>query len=156
MAVADKVQQCLDSKGCMYEIVHHPYTNTSYGTAVSAHIPRDRLAKTVLLEDEFGFAAAVVPSSHHLQLHEMWRTTGRYLQLASERDMLDLFNDCDVGALPPVAMAYGMPTYLDESLLMQPDVYFEAGDHQALIHMTTDEFLDLMKDAKMVRCSYPM
>jgi Ala-tRNA(Pro) deacylase len=156
MSVANTLQQCLESKGSLYEVVHHPYTNTSYGTALAAHIPGDCLAKTVLLEDEFGYVAAVVPSTHHLRLHEVWRRTGRHLQLASEREMLDLFRDCAIGALPPVGMDYGMPTYLDESLLLQPDVYFEAGDHQALIHMTTDEFLDLMAGAKMVRCSYPV
>jgi Ala-tRNA(Pro) deacylase len=156
MSVANTLQQCLESKGSFYEIVHHPYTTTSYGTAVAAHIPGERLAKTVLLEDEFGYVAAVVPSTHHLRLHQVWRSTGRHLQLASEREMLDVFKDCDIGALPPVGMAYGLQTYVDESLLLQPDVYFEAGDHRALIHMTTDEFLDLMNEAKMVRCAYPM
>ena len=56
-----------------------------------------------------------------------------------------------MGALPPVCTAYGMRTYLDESLAQQPDVYFEAGDHEALIHMGTDHFLDLMDRAERAR-----
>jgi Ala-tRNA(Pro) deacylase len=31
-------------------------------------------------------------------------------------------------------MAYGTQTWLDDSLLSHPDVYFEAGDHRALVH----------------------
>jgi Ala-tRNA(Pro) deacylase len=46
---------------------------------------------------------------------------------------------------------HGMRTYLDESLVQQPDVYFEAGDHEELIHMGTDQFLDLMDRAERIR-----
>jgi Ala-tRNA(Pro) deacylase len=41
-----------------------------------------------------------------------------------------------------------MRTYLDESLTRQPDIYFEAGDHEELIHMGTDQFLALMDRAE--------
>jgi Ala-tRNA(Pro) deacylase len=49
-----------------------------------------------------------------------------------------------------------MQTYLDESLTRQPDVYFEAGDHEALIHMRVEQFLTLMDDTERVRCSHRM
>jgi Ala-tRNA(Pro) deacylase len=67
-----------------------------------------------------------------------------------------LFKDCEVGAVPPVAMAYGLATYLDESLASQPDIYFEAGDHEALIHMRTEQFLSLMEGTERMRCAHRM
>lgn len=45
-------------------------------------------------------------------------------------------------------MAYGTQTWLDDSLLAHPDVYFEAGDHQELVHMSLAQFVDLMADAR--------
>jgi Ala-tRNA(Pro) deacylase len=152
MSMSATLQDCLRSKGSQYEIVHHRYTHSSIETAAAAHIPGDRLAKTVLLEDEHGYVAAVLPSTYAVRLSELWAQTGRHhLVLAKEVDLRELFKDCDAGALPPVCTAYGMYTYLDESLVSQPDVYFEAGDHEELIHMGTDQFLDLMDQAERAR-----
>jgi len=148
MPMSATVQDCLRSKGSRYEIVHHPYSHSSMETASAAHIPGDRLAKTVLLEDEHGYVAVVLSSTYAVQLSELWAMTGRHLVLAKEVDLRELFKDCDAGALPPVCTAYGMRTYLDESLAQQPDVDFEAGDHEALIHMGADQFLALMDRAE--------
>ena len=151
MSMSATLQDCLSSKGSRYEIVRHPHSHSSVETAAAAHIPGDRLAKTVLFEDEYGYVAAVLPSTYAVRLSELWAKTGRRLLLAKEVDLRELFKDCDLGALPPVCTAYGMRTYLDESLALQPDVYFEAGDHQELIHMGTDQFLDLMERAERTR-----
>ncbi|KXU88692.1 deacylase [Paraburkholderia monticola] len=151
MSMSATLQDCLRSKGSQYEIVHHPYSHSSVETAAAAHIPGDRLAKTVLFEDEQGYVATVLPSTYAVRLSELWAKTGRHLLLAKETDLRELFKDCDAGALPPVCTAYGMKTYLDESLASQPDIYFEAGDHEELIHMGTDQFLQLMDRAERTR-----
>ena len=151
MSMSATLQDCLRSKGSQYEIVRHPHSHSSIETAAAAHIPGDRLAKTVLLEDEHGYVAAVLPSTYAVRLSELWAQTGRQLRLAKEVDLRELFKDCDAGALPPVCTAYGMRTYLDESLAQQPDVYFEAGDHEELIHMGSRQFLDLMDRAERTR-----
>jgi len=156
MSLSVTLEDCLRNKDSRYEVVPHPHSHSSMDTAEAAHIPGDRLAKTVLLEDEFGYVAAVLPSTHHVRLSELWKKTGRRLVLASETEMRELFKDCEVGAVPPVCTAYGLQTYLDESLIRQPDVYFEAGDHEQLIHMSTDQFLDLMAEAQTVQCAHRM
>lgn len=156
MSVSITLEDCLRNKGSRYEVLQHPHSHSSMDTAEAAHIPGDRLAKTVLLEDEFGYVAAVLPSTYHVRLSEIWKKTGRRLVLASETEMRELFKDCEVGAVPPVCTAYGLQTYLDESLIRQPDVYFEAGDHEQLIHMEIDQFLELMAEAQTVQCAYRM
>ncbi|WP_206996325.1 aminoacyl-tRNA deacylase [Trinickia mobilis] len=148
MSMCATLEDCLRSKGSRYEILHHPYSHSSMETAAAAHIPGDRLAKTVLFEDEQGYIAAVLPSTYAVKLSELWSKTGRRLALAKEVDLRELFKDCEYGALPPVCTAYGMKTYLDESLASQPDVYFEAGNHEELVHMDADQFLTLMDRAE--------
>ena len=154
MSISATLDECLRGKGSTYDVVRHPYSHSSVETAAAAHVPGDRLAKTVLLEDEHGYVAAVLPSTHAVRLSELWAETGRRLVLAKETDLRELFKDCDLGALPPVCTAYGMPTYLDESLTEQPDVYFEAGDHEELIHMGKDQFLSLMHEAERARFAH--
>jgi Ala-tRNA(Pro) deacylase len=151
MSMSATLQEMLRSKGSRFEVVHHPYSHCSMETAAAAHIPGDRLAKTVLFEDEHGYIAAVLPSTYAVKLSELWSKTGRRLALAKEVDLRELFKDCEYGALPPVCTAYGMKTYLDESLARQPDVYFEAGDHEELVHMDVDQFLALMDRAERAR-----
>ena len=151
MSMSATLQECLTDKGSRYELVQHPYSHSSMETAAAAHVPGDRLAKTVLFEDEQGYVAAVLPSTYAVRLSELWTKTGRRLGLAKESDLRELFKDCEFGALPPVCAAYGMKTYLDESLVRQPDVYFESGDHEALVHMQSDQFLALMDGAERAR-----
>jgi Ala-tRNA(Pro) deacylase len=43
----------------------------------------------------------------------------------------------------------------DEALDAQPEVYFEAGDHEHLVHMTQAEFLRLTADAPRAHFSRP-
>jgi len=154
MFMAPTLEDCLRHAGSRYEILQHPHSHFSMGTAQAAHVPGDKLAKTVILHDEYGYAAAVLASTYHLQLYKLWEETGRNLVLATEDEVRRLFRDCEAGAVPPVALAYGIQTYLDESLARQPDVYFEAGDHEALVHMPMEEFLHLMEGTDRVSCSH--
>lgn len=154
MPMSATLHEYLRSKGARYDIVHHPYSHSSAETAAAAQVPGERLAKTVLLGDEHGYVAAVLPSTHAVRLSELWAMTGRHLTIAKESDVRQIYRDCDLGALPPVGAAYGMQTYLDESLAQEPEVYFEAGDHQALVHMNADEFLALMDRAERARFAH--
>jgi len=58
-----------------------------------------------------------------------------------------LFEECDRGAVPPVAMAWGLQTVIDEDLGDVDVVYLESGDHECLLRMSRDEFHDLMAEA---------
>jgi Ala-tRNA(Pro) deacylase len=76
--------------------------------------------------------------------------------LAHEDEIREVFKDCDLGAIPPCAMSYGMQTYVDESLFDEPEVWFEAGDHMELVHMQRDQFMTLMSDAESGKFSHRM
>lgn len=147
MAIATTLSECLERAGSDYDVLRHAYTHFSMETAQVAHVPGDRLAKTVLLEDWDGYVAAVLPSTCHVHLSSLRRETGRHLRFAREEQLAELFADCELGAIPPVGSAYGMTTVLEETLLRQPEIYFEAGDHQDLIRMRTDAFARLLADA---------
>ncbi|HEX5801568.1 MAG TPA: YbaK/EbsC family protein, partial [Azospira sp.] len=65
----------------------------------------------------------------------------------------ELFEDCELGAIPPLGPAYGIRTVMDEELANEREIYFEAGNHEDMIHMKMDTFLDLMADADRGRFS---
>ena len=93
MTMSTTLARCLSKKQSQFDTVRHPYSLSSMATAQAAHIPGDRLAKTVLLEDASGYVAVVIPSTHHLKLSEICEQTGRKLSLAHEDGVREVFRD---------------------------------------------------------------
>lgn len=147
MTIAASVQDHLNREGVRYETITHEHTRDSSHSAQAAHIPGDQLAKCVMLEDAAGYVMAVLPATHKVDLGAVHRQLDRKLGLATDRELADLFKDCEPGAIPPLGRAYGIDTILDESLNGAQDVYFEAGDHMTLVHVTGQDFQRLMADA---------
>lgn len=156
MTIAASVQSYLDREGAAYDTIEHEHTRDSNHTAQAARVPGDQLAKCVVLEDDSGYLMTVVPSTHRVDLGGLHRALKRNLGLASEPELVELFKDCEPGALPPLGAVYGMQMILDDSLADLPDIYFEAGDHLALVHMRKDEFMRLMANVPRGRISYRM
>jgi Ala-tRNA(Pro) deacylase len=153
MTIAITLQEYLDINGITYEVLPHSYTTSSMSTAEAAKVPGDKLAKSVILEDENGYLMAIVPATHHVLIGQLSNQLNRHLGLATEQEIEKLFADCDPGAIPPIGTAYGMEMIVDDSLLENPDVYFEAGDHLDVIHMRKEEFHKLTPNASHGRFS---
>ena len=151
MGIAITLREYLSKKGTKYDVVDHPYALTSSKIADAAHVPGDRLAKSVLLEDDSGYLMVVVPSTRQVRLGVLRKQLNRNLRLAKEFDLTGVFKDCEFGAVPPVGQAYGVETLLEQDLAEQVDIYFEAGDHRELIHMGRAQFLELMRGVEQLR-----
>lgn len=147
MAIAITLEEYLRDNNVEYEILPHSYTNTSLGTAISANVPADQLAKAVLLKDEYGYLMAVTPATHHVKLGVLSRNLHRRLGLATEEDISHVFSDCDIGAIPPTGEAYNLNVVIDSKLDKCPDIYFEAGDHTDIVHVKGRDFRKLMRRA---------
>ncbi len=148
MAICRTVTDLLHSRHALYTVVPHSHTHSSRETADAARIPADQLAKAVVLADELGYLMAVVPGSRHVSTVRLSELLGRRLELASEGRIAPVFRDCSPGAIPPIGPAYGMDTIVDDSLVGQPVVYFEAGDHEQMIRVDGEVFLSLLKEAR--------
>jgi Ala-tRNA(Pro) deacylase len=147
MSLAETLESFLSEHDVPYTTQHHRASTSSLGTAHSAHIDEDCLAKSVVLEDERGFILAVLPASRRLELERLRDELGRSLRLTDEREMPRLFPDCQLGAVPPLGAAYGLVTVIDSSLEGRDEVFFEGGDHQTLVRMDGSSFLDLLENA---------
>ena len=144
MAIALTLRQYLADRGVEYDLMPHEFTQTSMRTAEASHVPGDSLAKAVLLKrDGGGYLLAVLPASCHLRIDELMAQVDRSVELASEQEVETLFGDCVRGAVPPIGAAYGVDVIVDDGIAGRPDIWFEAGDHATLIHMTGDQFARL-------------
>ena len=154
MAIAPRLQEFLSARHSEYEVLPHPRTAGSAATAQAAHVPGRRFAKAVVVEDDAGYMLAVLPSTHHVALTQLGAALERLpLRLAKESELAELFADCELGALPAVGAAYQLPTVIEEELDAQPDIYFEAGDHEHMVHMTHAEFMRATGQARRAHFS---
>lgn len=144
MGIAISLQKYLNGHGVHYDVVPHALTMCSSKTAEAAGIPKEELAKGVLMKYANGYILAIVPASRHVNLEEVGALYERQVGLATEREIAALFRDCEAGAIPPVADAYGVEAVMDETLEAADDIYFEGGDHRSLVHLKGEDFERLM------------
>ncbi len=148
MSISHRLTDYLDGQGTEYEICEHEPSRTSAETARSAHVPPGQLAKSVLLEDDSGCMLAVVPSDKSVMLGQLSEMLGRKrLHLCDEQRIASMFDDCVPGAVPPVGMAWGVETIVDDELDASDVVYLEGGDHERLLRMSAEQFRELMSPA---------
>ena len=154
MTIANRLKDYIDGRGISYDTVAHHRTSTSRQSAIAAHVPGSMMAKSVVVHHELGYALAVVPSTHRIELGTLQDVMDRRLGLASEDEVVSLFGDCDTGAIPPIGAAYDVPVILDDSLGEAADIYFEGGDHRTLVHVSGEDFRNLTTGARQARFSH--
>ena len=147
MAIATKLKRYLDNEQVSYEVIEHPYADTSMQIAQNAHISGENIAKAVLLHDATGYVLAVVPATHKVRLGKLHKDFDRYLSLADESDIREFFDDCSIGAIPPLGKAYDIDVIYDDTLSKCKDIYFEGGDHASLVHLSAKDFNSLLDSA---------
>jgi Ala-tRNA(Pro) deacylase len=148
MTIAASQQRYLIQRNMEYDLTLHPHTLSSHETAEAAHISRDHIAKAVVVKDASDYVIVVIPANTWLKMGHLRHELKRDLRLATQGEIAELFDDCEPGAVPPLGPAYGIETLLDESLASLADVYFEAGDHEQLVHLRGEDFQALLSDAR--------
>ena len=149
MSLAKTVNYALALTKVDFQILRHHHTDTSLAAARTAHIDPSSLAKAVVLKDSIGPLLAVVPASRQLDLERLRQQLRRPgLDFIPEEQLDQLFYDCDKGAIPPLGPDYRVPTVVDKGLRTAEEVYFEAGDHEDLVHVDQTSFRALMRGAE--------
>lgn len=150
MSISSTVKSYLEGQSINYELISHPHTQSSKESAGAAHIVSDNLAKAVIVKEGDNYMMVVVPSDYHVHLGKLHHFLGDNVGLATEQELISLFPDCEGGAIPPLGTAYKLVTLVDSSLLNQPEIYFESGDHENLVKVTGAQFSHLLGDAERV------
>ncbi len=147
MTISNSIHNYLNRLGIDYTLLPHDHTETSSMTAEVSNVPGSRVVKAVVVGDGERYMMALLPASHHLRLDELQNVLDREVELVPEEEFAVLFNDCEVGAVPALGMAFGLEVVVDKSLTTFGDLYFEGGDHETLVHLQAKAFEGLVADA---------
>ena len=93
----------LSDRHVSYTTQRHPRRLRVWGRRIVRISTKDCPREIGLLNDDRGFLLAVLPASRRLELDRVRNELGRALHLSPEDEMAQLFPDCEVGAVPPLA-----------------------------------------------------
>ncbi len=146
MAIPSTIVDFVTKRGVPFSVLEHERSETSLESAHAAHVSAKRVAKGVLLRTEKDYLLAVLPASHELMLDRVEHYMNMPVSIAAEESLGQIFSDCAPGAVPAIAPAYGLRSIVDLTLAYATEVYFEAGDHEELLHVAGEDYRKLILD----------
>jgi len=140
------VCEYLSEEGVNYVADEHPPAYTAQEVAASEHISGDMMAKPVIVYDGGEYVMCVLPASYRLNLGKVSKALKAIdLRLASEAEMGEIFDDCELGAEPPFGNLYRMDTFVDAHLAEDEEIVFQAGSHSRSVRMRYSDYQTLAK-----------
>lgn len=142
MTLSNRLRRFLQDEAADYRLLSHADAYAAQRVAAAVHVPGRQMAKPVVVRDAGGeLMMVVLPATERLHLPTLALAVGHAsLSLVDERELTDLFPDCEVGAVPPFGSLYGLPVYVDSCLREQPELFFQGGDHREVVAMRWPEF----------------
>lgn len=142
MMLSKRLRRFLQEESAAYRLLWHHDEYAAQRIAAAVHVPGRQMAKPILVRDAGGeYMIAVLPATERLDLAALASATGHEsLALADERELKDLFPDCELGAIPPFGSLYGVPVYVDGCLRNVHEIFFQGGDHQEVVGMRWQEY----------------
>jgi Ala-tRNA(Pro) deacylase len=138
------LQSYLSQNKVPFSVHEHVPAYTAQEMAAEEHVSGRHTAKPVIVKTDDGYAMCVLPAHRKLDLGKATRAlnTGN-VELASERELGELFPDAEIGAEPPVGELYHLPMLVDEELSDADEVVFQAGTHRHSIHMAGKDYISM-------------
>jgi Ala-tRNA(Pro) deacylase len=152
MTVKQRLLTFLDNHNVAYTLTTHPTVYTAREVASTEHLAPHSVAKTVVFLTEAGYGIAVLPADSALKLEELRLALDHArLRLATEAELADLFQECELGAMPPFGNGtlFDLAVYLEEGLVTEQEIAFNAGTHRDVIHMMLSDYENLVKPKRM-------
>jgi Ala-tRNA(Pro) deacylase len=139
--VPEPIRTYLEKRGITFRATEHPYGVTAQQTAERAHVSGKRFGKTVVLKQNGSYLIVVIPAAESIDMAAMRDQLGREIALASEQELVQLFPNCEAGAMPPLGGLYGLPVLADGCFAKQGTMIVNGGTHTDVIELRWEDFV---------------
>lgn len=146
MATATWIRETLAGQGVDFQELHHDEAFTAQQMAQREHVTGHRVAKVVVVMADGKPIEVIIPASRRLDLprvQELLRA--RDCRLATEDEMTQYFNDCELGAIPALRHWQNVDVLMDASMKVDGDIVFQGGTHRDAVRMRFDDWFRLVK-----------
>ncbi|KTD73452.1 aminoacyl-tRNA deacylase [Legionella tucsonensis] len=151
--LSPSIRKYMHNHDIAYKTISHSRAYTASQCAQAAHIEGNCFAKSIVVKLDGKFALVAIPAHIRLDLDQLKRETqAKHVEIAKEFEFQDRFTDCEVGAIPLFGELYGMDVYLADSLAHKEWFVFNAGNHNQLLKIRSEDFLNLVHPKALSQC----
>jgi Ala-tRNA(Pro) deacylase len=156
MDVFNKIKQLFDQAGIEYQVIdHEPVLTCEDAAKIRGTRPEQGAKALVCMADLPAVSTAlqagkkpiliVLPCSSRLDFKafKKWQEI-KDLRMASAEEVKNV-TGIEVGAIPPVGEAIGLQTFVDEKLLKEEEICFNAGMHTRSVTMKSRDYTKVVK-----------
>ncbi len=149
-----RVIEFLDKSAVRYEVSEHPPAFSAQQMAAAEHEPGKYVAKPVIIKADGKYMMCVLSACYKIDLAALKSQLGaKSVALAEEKEIGELFDDCELGAEPPFGNLYDLQTIMDKALEKDDHIIFQAGTHKKAVRMSMDDYRKLVRP-KVLEFSY--
>jgi Cys-tRNA(Pro) deacylase len=141
--LTDRLLAYLRENSVAIQVLTHEAVQTSEEAARVRGTPLEQGAKALVCQADDQTVLLVLPAHLKLDTRAFKRAHGiKDLHMISS-DELHRLTGLQVGAVPPFGHLMGLPTYVDERLLAEPRIAFNAGSRTTSVVMAPGDFARL-------------
>jgi Ala-tRNA(Pro) deacylase len=144
-----RVPDFLAEQHVVFETILHPPAYTAQKRARFMRVPGKQVAKCVLLLGPRGYLLAVLPATHHVNTDKLAAAFDGPVRLADDREIAEVFRDCEWGVVPPFGTLYELTTLLDTDLDPEAFIVFESNSHAEAVRMRCRDFIELERPRRL-------
>ena len=142
---ADRILQLFRENNVSYQLYEHPPVYTSEEAAKVRGVELKTGCKSMVLKKkDGGFILVNVAADKKIDFKALESSLGTKLSFASKEEVLKMTN-CESGSVPPFGILFGLPTFLDPSVLENEYVNFNIGLLTKSIRISKQDLLRLME-----------
>ena len=141
MPITERLKDYLDRNHVRYMTMSHVPAFTAPEVAASTHTQGESVVKCVVVEGDGKPFLVVTNANQRVDLDRVKQTLGLHIaRLEREDEFRNLFEDCEVGAMPPFGNLYRVPVVVDELVTKDREIVFNGGNHSTSVRMMFDDF----------------
>ncbi len=154
MKCKERLETYLRKHQVPYQLQHHTQAFSAQKIAEREHIPGKMVAKPVIVMADGKLIELVLPATYQVDFNKLQSILGaRDLRLADESEFVNVFPDCEVGAMPPFGNHYGIAVYVDKHLTEDESIVFPIGTHTDTMSLKYADFERLVHP-RVVECAW--
>jgi Ala-tRNA(Pro) deacylase len=142
---ADKILQLFRENNVRYQLYEHPPVYTSQEAAKVRGVELKTGCKSMVLKLKDGkLILANIAADKKIDFKALESFLGEKLSFATKEEVLKATN-CESGSVPPFGKLFGLPTFLDQSVLENDFVNFNIGLLTRSVRINKQDLLKLME-----------
>lgn len=143
--IFEKVKALLDGKKIKYETIEHKPAFTSEESAKARGTELKQGARALVLKADDKFIMAISSAAYEIDLEKLKSILGaREISLAKAEEVKKA-TGCEIGSVPPFGNLFDLPVYVDEKLLENEIIAFNAGTHTNSLKMKSKDLAGIVK-----------